>query len=65
MIKHAQGEKINLTMWKCNFEQGITRNYKALQMKRREALKGDAEALKGNVKPLKGDNEALRCDWVC
>ena len=38
MIKHAQGEKINLTMWKCNFEQGITRNYKALQMKGQEAM---------------------------
>ena len=38
MIKHAQGEKINLTMSKCNFELGITGNYKALQMKGQEAM---------------------------
>ena len=38
MIKHAQGDKINLTVWKCNFEQGLTRNYKALQVKGQEAM---------------------------
>ena len=38
MIKHAQGEKINLPLWKCNLEQGIRKNYKALQVEGQEAL---------------------------
>ena len=62
MVKHAQGEKINLTLWICHFKLGITRNYKKQQgntSKRAggngEALKGDKEVLKGNIKALKDD----------
>ena len=65
MIKHSQGEKINLTLWKCNFEQGLQDITSKGAGGNGEALKGDEEALKGNVKALKDDNEALRCDWVC
>ena len=55
MIKHAQGKKINLTMWKCNFEQGITRNYKALQMKGQEAMaKRRRRGIEGQCKGVEG-----------
>ena len=64
MIKHAQGENINLHCETgiLNKElQGITSKGAAGN---REVLKGDEEALNGNVRALKDNNEALRWDWV-
>ena len=65
MIRHGQGEKINLTLWNVilNKElQGITSKIAGANG---GALKGDEEALKGNVKTLKDDEEAIKCDQVC